>query len=121
VPGAVLLSLDREQRSRAWLREYRGLVVKNVRIPLFTVVCTKVFTLSPPKILKDRNFRNRNFKSSGGQTTETGGSDPTFSAFSRPKKFSGSLPPVGSDQAAHTTDPHHQDNFASPSQSQRGT
>ena len=97
MPGAVLLSAlspTQEPTCRARLRGHCGVLVKNVRISVFNLVCTQVFTLSPRKVLNERNIRSRNFKSSGGKTTETGGSDPTFSAFSRPKSFAGSLPPV---------------------------
>jgi hypothetical protein len=52
---------------------------------------------------------------------KTGGSDPTFSAFSRPKSFVGSLPPVDSDKPSHTTDTRRQQNFASRVQSELGT
>ena len=96
-PGAVLLSavsLTQEHTCLARPRDYCGVLVKNVRISLFNLVFTKVFTLSPSKVLREKNIRSRNFKSSGGKTTKTGGSDPTFSAFSRPKSFVGSLPPV---------------------------
>lgn len=59
--------------------------VKHVRNSFCNLACTKVFTLSPLNLLRKRNIGRRNFESSGGQTTKTGGSDPTFSAFSRPK------------------------------------
>jgi hypothetical protein len=97
VPRAVLrsaFSLAHEQTCRARLRDYGGFLVKNVRTPLCNLVCTQVFTFSMPKLLGERNIRSWNFKSSGRKTTKTGGSDPTFSAFSRPKSFVGSLPPV---------------------------
>ena len=97
VPGAVLLSALSLTQVHAWrvqLRGYSGLLVKNVRISLFNLVFTQVFTLFPLKVLNEKNIRNRNLESSGGKTTKTGGSDPTFSAFSRPKSFVGSLPPV---------------------------
>jgi hypothetical protein len=106
MPGAVLLSalsLTQEPTCRARLRGHCGVLVKNVRISLFNLVFTQVFTLSPRKVLNERNIRSRNFKSSGGKTTETGGSDPTFSAFSRPKSFVGSLPPVLCATQNHTT------------------
>ena len=106
VPGAVLittLSPPQERSRGARLRAYCCLSVKNVRISLCNLVCTKVFTLSPPKVLRERNIRSRNFKSDGPKTTKTGGSDPTFSAFSRPKSFVGSLPPVVCGTRDHTT------------------
>ena len=106
VPGAVLLSalsITQEQTCRARLRDYCGFLVKNVRISLFNLVFTQVFTLAPRKVLNERNIRSRNFKSSGRKTTKTGGSDPTFSAFSRPKSFVGSLPPVLCGTRDHST------------------
>jgi hypothetical protein len=96
-PGSVVLSavsLTQEQTCLARPRDYCGVLVKNVRISLCNLVWTKVFTLSLSKALREKNIRSGNFKSSGGKTTKTGGSDPTFSAFSRPKSFVGSLPPV---------------------------
>jgi hypothetical protein len=91
VPGAVVLSPNDEQPCLARLRDF---LVKNVRISPFTSFFTEVFTLSPPKILRQRNIQSRNFKSDGRKTTKTGGSDPTFSAFSRPKSSWGcSRPP----------------------------
>ena len=47
--------------------------------------CTKVFTMWPGMPMKDKAIAEAKPKSSGGKTTKTGGSDPTFSAFSRPK------------------------------------
>ena len=47
--------------------------------------CTRVFTLWPGIPMKDKAMAEGKLKSSGGKTTKTGGSDPTFSAFSRPK------------------------------------
>jgi hypothetical protein len=47
VPGAALvstLSVTQEQTSRARLRAFCGFLVKNARISLFNVICTKVFT-----------------------------------------------------------------------------
>jgi hypothetical protein len=106
MPGAVLLSalpLGQEQTCRVRLRDYHGFLVKHVGISLFNLVFTQVFTLSPPKVLRERNIHSRNLKSSGRKTTKTGGSDPTFSAFSRPKSFVGSLPPVLCATQNHTT------------------
>ena len=105
-PGAVVLSavsLTQQQTCVARPRDYCGVSVKNVRISLCNLVCTKVFTLSPSKALREKNIRSGNFKSSGGKTTKTCGSDPTFSAFSRPKSFVGSLPPVLCRTPNHTT------------------
>jgi hypothetical protein len=47
--------------------------------------CTKVFTSWPSMPVKKKAIAEAKPKSSGGKTTKTGGSDPTFSAFSRPK------------------------------------
>jgi hypothetical protein len=60
--------------------------VKSVIFSLFNSSCTTVFTLvSAHAAEKTMRCLERNSKSSGIETTETGGSDPTFSAFSRPK------------------------------------
>jgi hypothetical protein len=98
VPGTVLLatfSPPQDQSCGARLSGYCSFLVKNVRISLFNLVFTQVFTLSPPKVLTGRNMLRRNFKSSGRKTTKTGGSDPTFSAFSRPKSAWGRSRPIG--------------------------
>jgi hypothetical protein len=95
VPGPALvstLSLTQEQTGRARLRAFCGLLVKNARISLFNVICTKVFTFSPSKVLTERNIRSRNVKSSGVQTTKTGGRRPHFFGFQPPKKFFGVAP-----------------------------
>jgi hypothetical protein len=52
---------------------------------LFTSFFTQVFTLWPRIFLTHGAMRETKPKSSIGKTTKTGGSDPTFSAFSRPK------------------------------------
>jgi hypothetical protein len=124
LPEAVLrstLSLAQEQARLARLRAYCAFLVKNVRISLFNVVCTKVFTFSPPKVLRERNIRSRNVKSSGVQTTKKGGSDPTFSAFSRPKKFRGVAPARHSEKSRHTPYTHQQHECVTRIQSQLGT
>jgi hypothetical protein len=59
--------------------------VKNVNLTLCNRSCTKVFTLWPRMHLQDQAMPAAKLKSSGRKTTKTGGSDPTFSAFSRPK------------------------------------
>jgi hypothetical protein len=115
VPGAVLLStlpLTQERACRARPRDYCGFLVKNVRFSLCNLVCTKVFTLSPPMVLRERNIQSRSFKSSGRKTTKTGGSDPPFSAFRQPQSVVGSLPPVCSDKPSHTKDINHQQDYA---------
>ena len=59
--------------------------MKKVNTTLCKSSCTKVFTLWPRMLQSaDKMFETKR-KSSGGKTTKTGGSDPTFSAFSRPK------------------------------------
>jgi hypothetical protein len=81
VPGAVLLSalpLGQELTCRVRLRDYHRFLVKNVRISLCNLACTKVFTLSPFKVLRERNLQSRNLKSSGRKTTKTGGRTPLF-------------------------------------------
>jgi hypothetical protein len=67
--------------------------VKKVILTLCNLSCTKVFTLWQGMSRKKMQIPEPKFKSSGGKTTKTGGSDPTFLAFSRPKSLSGSLPP----------------------------
>jgi hypothetical protein len=69
--------------------------VKTVILTLCNSSCTKVFTLWQRISRKEMEMLEPEFKSSDGKTTKTGGSDPTFLAFSRPKSFSGSLPPYG--------------------------
>jgi len=71
--------------------------VKNVTFLLCTSSCTKVFTLSAPTPLKEGAMLNRNPKSSVRKTTKTGGSDPTFPAFSRPKSPWGRSRPLPHD------------------------
>ncbi len=69
--------------------------MKSVSFSLFKPFCTKVFTLmSAYAAERQCDAWRRNSKSSGIETTKTGGSDPTFSAFSRPKSAWGSLPPL---------------------------
>jgi hypothetical protein len=104
MPEAVLrstLSLAQEQAGFARLRDSCAFSVKNVRISLFNVVCTNVFTFSPPKVLRAKHIRSRNVKSSGMQTTKTGGSDPTFWASIRPKSFRGRSRPFRKSDTAH--------------------
>jgi hypothetical protein len=59
--------------------------VKKVNLTLCNSSCTKVFTLWPRMHLQDKAMPEAKLKSSGRKTTKTGGSDPTFSAFRRPK------------------------------------
>jgi hypothetical protein len=59
--------------------------VKKVNMTPCKSSCTKVFTLWPRMPMKHKAIAEAKPKSSGGTTTKTGGSDPTFSACSRPK------------------------------------
>jgi hypothetical protein len=68
--------------------------VKKVILTLCTLSCTKVFTLWPGISPKKTEMLEPNFKSSGGKSTKTGGSDPTFWASSRPKVFRGRSRPA---------------------------
>jgi hypothetical protein len=69
--------------------------VKKVILTLCNRSCTKVFTLWPRISRKETQIPEPKFASSSGNTTKTGGSDPTFWASSRPKSLLGSLPPCG--------------------------
>ena len=60
--------------------------MKKVNLTLCKSSCTKVFTLWPRIALKHKAMAEPKRKSNGRKTTKTGGSDPTFSAFSRPKR-----------------------------------
>jgi hypothetical protein len=59
--------------------------VKKVNMTLFTSFFTQVFTPWPRMPVEGKAMPETKPKSSSGKTTKTGGSDPTFSAFSRPK------------------------------------
>jgi len=60
--------------------------VKKVRTTHSTFVFTCFFTLWREQFLLGESDAERNAsKSHRGKNTKTGGSDPTFSAFSRPK------------------------------------
>ena len=59
--------------------------MKNVNMTLFTSFFTRIFTLWLRLLLEHKAMPETKPKSSRGKTTKTGGSDPTFSAFSRPK------------------------------------
>jgi hypothetical protein len=90
--GAVLIAMlspPQQHSCRARLRGYCGFLVKNVRISLFNLVFTQVFTLSPPKIVRERNIQSRNLKSSGRKTTKTGGRTPLFRLSAAQKVSSG--------------------------------
>jgi hypothetical protein len=106
-PGAVVLSavsLTQEQTCLARPRDYCGVLVKNVRISLCNLACTKVFTLSPSKALREKNIRSGNFKSSGGKTTKTGGRTPLFRLSAAQKvSWSRSRPVVPTNQTIQQT------------------
>ena len=59
--------------------------MKNVNTTLCKSCCTKVFTLWLRMSRAAEEIFESKCNSSGEKTTKTGGSDPTFSAFSRPK------------------------------------
>ena len=59
--------------------------MKKVNLTPCKSACTKVFTLWPRIFFEHKALRKAEPKSGGGKITKTGGSDPTFSAFSRPK------------------------------------
>jgi len=59
--------------------------VKKVNLTPCKSSCTKVFTLWPRMFLEHKALREAKPRSGSGKTAKTGGSDPTFSAFSRPK------------------------------------
>jgi hypothetical protein len=69
--------------------------VKNVVLTLCNPPCTQSVTLWQSISQKQTEMADQKLGSTCGKTTKTGGSDPTFWAFSRPKSFSGSLPPCG--------------------------
>jgi hypothetical protein len=68
--------------------------VKNALLTHCKPACTEVFT-SWPRILRQKSeIPKARPKSSVGKTTKTGGSDPTFRAFSRPKSLWGRSRPA---------------------------
>ena len=69
--------------------------VKKVEMTLCTFTLATFFTLWRSEVLvRQRNGKHREEKRCCGQNTKSGGSDPTFSAFSRPKSSWGrSRPP----------------------------
>ena|ERR1700737_1448889 len=85
--GAVLFPLiPKIRESNSWISVKRKDVpVKNVRNSFCTPVFSKSFTLVRCNCLKETPMENLASKRPGGKNTKTGGSDPTFSAFSRPK------------------------------------
>ena len=76
--------------ARIWSRQ-----LKKVGITYFSFVFSIFFSLGCAYVSGKRgNKRHENEKSDTERKTRLGGSDPTFSALSRPKEFVGSLPPV---------------------------
>jgi hypothetical protein len=72
--------------------------VKNVRLTFCTFVFNKFCTLWREHLPAVEPHRGKpQEKTRRGKNTKSGGSgsDPTFSATSRPKSFWGSLPPAG--------------------------
>ena len=63
--------------------------MKKVNMTLCKSVCTKVFTVWPSMSWKHAEIPETKLKTSGGKTTKSGGSDPTFPASGRPKSFWG--------------------------------
>ena len=66
--------------------------MKKVILTLCNRSCTKVFTLWPRISRKETQIPEPKFESSGGKSTKTGGSDPTFLGFQPPKKSFGVAP-----------------------------
>jgi len=69
--------------------------VKQVVPTLCRPVCTPDFTLWLRIFVEQEEMKYPGRKSTVRRSTKTGGSDPAFSAFSRPKSVLGSLPPCG--------------------------
>ena len=68
--------------------------MKKVRISFCTAVCTNFRTPQAIHVIYIKEFaRKASAKSSKLRTTKTGGSDPGNFGLSRPKFYSGSLPP----------------------------
>jgi hypothetical protein len=68
--------------------------VTNVRNSFCTLVCTSFFTLVRSIWLREKQVEISDSESAGKKITKTGGSDPTFSASSRPKsRWGRSRPP----------------------------
>ena len=105
VSGTALLSVIWKTRcAQLWQPGNKPTgAVKLVILTLCMLSCTEVFTLWPRILWQEKPIPEPKTKSSGGRTTRTGGSDPTFWASIRPKGFLGSLPPVLAVDA--TTDP----------------
>ncbi len=65
------------------------LLVKNVTNSFCIHDFSRFFTLVRSNCQKEKSIDNSTSKSTGGKTSRMGGSDPTFSASSRPKSFWG--------------------------------
>src|SRR5260370_6169712 len=92
VSGAVLFSVRSEAQKAIRLprqTNYSRFEVKDVRNSICILDCSSSFTLVRHIYLKVKPIANSTSKSTGEKNTKTGGSDPTFSAFSRPKSFRG--------------------------------
>jgi hypothetical protein len=68
-------------------------VVKNVRISLFNLVFTQVFTLWPGTPLKEHVMLGATPKKQRPENYQNGRERPHFFGFQPPKKCVGSLPP----------------------------
>jgi len=92
VSGVVPLPappLHQKEAQRSRRCSHRCCLVKNVRNSFCILVCARTFTLARSIWREDKQIENSTSKSIGGKTLKTGGSDPTFSAFSRPKSSLG--------------------------------
>src|SRR5712664_242272 len=92
VSGAVPLpafSLLQKEAQLSRGSGHPGYLVKNVRNSFCTLVCTSFFTLVRSIWLREKQVEISDSESAGKKITKTGGSDPTFSASSRPKSFRG--------------------------------
>jgi hypothetical protein len=88
VSGAVPLpafSLLQKEAQLSRESGHPGCFVKNVRNSFCTLVCTSFFTLARSIWLIEKQVEISDSERAGKKITKTGGSDPTFSAFSRPK------------------------------------
>ena len=68
--------------------------VKNVRNSLCILDCSASFTLVRRNYLNEKAIETSTSKMPGGKNFKTGGSAPTFLAFSRPKSFRGRSRPL---------------------------
>ncbi len=103
VSGAVLLPVLSGIRNAirpANQSNYKDEEVKNVRNSRCNSNFTSSFTLFRRITRKESQLEASAAKSDSEKITETGGSAPTFSAFSRPKSVWGSLPPCGTSNRA---------------------